>query len=243
MAGRGERQELPAVLLIDDNPVGRELTATLLTLRGYPVHAAADGSASLVMLTSARIQPGVVLIDAQAGGLNGLELILKLRQITPAEIYFISGSDLQDDIKVAADGILPKPFSPDALEALRQNRIPQPAGEEPSLQVIIPETLAQFRRMMPEKAAREVYFAVAADLRKQCAALEAAIASGNFSEIRRIGHSIKGGCGMAGAAQVSRIGARIETESNQLDNLASLLQDLVAATRALESMLEHEFPV
>lgn len=243
MAGRGERQELPVVLLIDDNPVSRELTATLLILRGYPVHTAADGSASLEMLTSARIQPGVVLIDAQASGLNGLDLILKLRQITPAEIYFISGSDLQDDIKAAADGILPKPFSPDALEPLRQNRTPQPAGAEPPLQVIIPETLAQFRQMMPEKAVREVYFAVAADLRKQCAALEAAIASGNFSEIRRIGHSIKGGCGMAGAAQVSRIGARIETESNQLDNLASLLQDLVAATRALESMLEHEFPV
>ncbi|HET7100521.1 MAG TPA: response regulator [Terriglobia bacterium] len=243
MAGRGERQELPVVLLIDDNPVSRELTATLLILRGYPVHTAADGSASLEMLTSARIQPGVVLIDAQAGGLNGLDLILKLRQITPAEIYFISGSDLQDDIKAAADGILPKPFSPDALEALRQNRISQPVEAAPPLPVIIPETLAQFRQMMPEKAVREVYFAVAADLRKQCAALEAAIASGNFSEIRRIGHSIKGGCGMAGAAQVSRIGARIETESNQLDNLASLLHDLVAATRALESMLEHEFPV
>ncbi|MDE3149402.1 MAG: Hpt domain-containing protein, partial [Acidobacteriota bacterium] len=66
-------------------------------------------------------------------------------------------------------------------------------------------------------------------------------------QIRRIGHAIKGGCGMAGALQAARIGALIETppprsEGNQLDSYFALLRELRAATRNLQDMLETEFP-
>jgi HPt (histidine-containing phosphotransfer) domain-containing protein len=78
-------------------------------------------------------------------------------------------------------------------------------------------------------------------------ALEAAIAKGDDHEVRRIGHAIKGGCGMAGAIQVARIGALLEeippdTESNHLDNSMALLSDLRTAARNLERMLEAELP-
>jgi HPt (histidine-containing phosphotransfer) domain-containing protein len=47
---------------------------------------------------------------------------------------------------------------------------------------------------------------VVADLGKRAQSLEAAIARGDAAEVRRIGHAIKGGCGMAGALQAARIG-------------------------------------
>ena len=45
--------------------------------------------------------------------------------------------------------------------------------------------------------------------------LEAAIAKGDDNEVRRIGHAIKGGCGMAGAIQAARIGALFEEASGR----------------------------
>ncbi len=67
--------------------------------------------------------------------------------------------------------------------------------------------LAQFRQMMPEAMVREIYAAVVADLNKRKAALETAIGRHDAVEVRRIGHTIKGGCGMAGAQQAARLGA------------------------------------
>ena len=70
--------------------------------------------------------------------------------------------------------------------------------EDSSEPVVNAETLAQFRQLMPEAAVRQVYATVAADLKTRSAALETAIAKGDAAEVRRIGHAIKGGCGMAG---------------------------------------------
>jgi HPt (histidine-containing phosphotransfer) domain-containing protein len=96
--------------------------------------------------------------------------------------------------------------------------------------------------MMPEAAVREIYAAIVADLAQRQSALEAAIAKGDVAGVRRIGHAISGGCGMAGALQAARLGALLEAEGNQLDNNPSLLRDLRAAALNLERMLEAEFP-
>ena len=99
---------------------------------------------------------------------------------------------------------------------------------------------------MPEPAVRQIYAAVVADLGRRIEALGAAIAKGDAAEIRRIGHAIKGGCGMAGALQAARLGALLEAtpldKDNQLDNSAFLLRDLRAAARGLERMLDAELP-
>ena len=75
------------------------------------------------------------------------------------------------------------------------------------------ETLAQLRQMMPEKAVQQIYTAVIADLRVRIEALGSAIAKGNTAEVGRIGHAIKGGCGMAGAMQVASLGAKFGDDS------------------------------
>jgi CheY-like chemotaxis protein len=83
---------------------------------------------------------------------------------------------------------------------------------------------------------------VVTDLHKRQEALEKAISEENSEDVRRIGHAIKGGCGMAGAMQAARIGATFESKSDQLDNCAAALEELYTATQRLERMLEKEFP-
>ncbi|MGD0736701.1 MAG: response regulator [Terracidiphilus sp.] len=259
----GARESLPTVLLIDDDLVSREVMATVLTMSGYTVHTAADGNASVDLLAAGECVPDVILMDAQMPGLSGTELIAQLRSRTHAAVYAISGSHAPDDVVAASDGFLLKPFGANTLHRLleehaaQSNPVPGPslAADEP---VINMETLAQLRAIMPESAVREIFQAVVADLKKKLATLQLAVVQRDATEIRRIGHAIKGGCAMAGAQQAARLGALLEScaassspgnspglspqKDNHLDNSSALLKDLRAATLNLERMLEVEFP-
>ncbi|HUX46174.1 MAG TPA: response regulator [Terracidiphilus sp.] len=244
MLGMGADRDLPTVLLIDDDMISREVIATLLTLNGYTLHTAESGAPSLLMLEQGTCVPQVILVDVQMPGISGRRLIEELRARSRATIYAISARQPDQDVREAADGFLQKPFGPEALQRLLQDHAagaatPPLETDEP---VLSSEVLAQFRQMMPEHTVREVYDAVAADLHKRNAVLEQAIARKDANEVRRVGHAIKGGCGMAGARQAAGIGGRFEQESDQLNNSAALLGELQVALERLERMLEVEFP-
>jgi len=237
-------------MLIDDDLVSREVTATVLTMNGYTVHTAVDGDNAIQLLSARDFTPDAILMDAQMPGLSGVPLIASLRAISIAPIYAISGSNPTEDVAAAADGFLSKPFDAETLGKLLQGRVlpnaPQKTSRlDTSVPVISADTLAQFRGMMPEPAVREIYVAVVADLGKRAQAIEGAIARGDLDEVHRIGHAIKGGCGMAGALQAARLGALFEEitfdpDSNHLDNSMALLGDLRSAARNLERMLEAD---
>lgn len=244
MLGIGEKHELPTVLLIDDDLVSREVIATVLTLHGHMVHTAETGDNAVEMLQSGSVAPGVILMDAQLPGLSGVDLIMQLRKLRSTEILLISGSTPPEDLARAADGFLMKPFSPEDLKRVLGESAAKPRTDavEPAEPVVNPETLGQFRQLMTESTVREIYATVVTDLHKRLAALEEAIHQRDSDQVRRIGHAIKGGCGMAGATEAARLGDRLESNSDQLDNCADTLQELYSATKRLERMLEREFP-
>ena len=259
MFERTSQDALPLVLLIDDDLVSREVTATVLTMNGYTVHTAEDGAAALVLLSAAEdrpqairpepLRPDVILMDSQMPGLSGTQLIGELRARSSAHIYVVSGSNPPPELTAAADGFLLKPFSADAFRKLLEGGKPETVATplDPNEPVVSAEVLAQFRMLMPETAVRQVYQAVVTDLGRRIEALAAAIARGDGAEVRRIGHAIKGGCGMAGALQAARLGALLEgwdhqSGDNQLDNSAALLSDLRSATQRLQNMLDAEMP-
>ena len=243
MLGIGASRELPTVLIIDDDMVSREVMATVLTLTGYSIHAAARGEDAVALLEAGTCHPEVILVDAQMPGLNGAPLVKELRARSKASIYAMSGSEVPDDLKNAVDGHLSKPFGAKALQQLMEQHHPVVAREpDDDAPVINHETLAQLRGMMPDAAVREIYAAVVDDLDKRATALQQALAAGDTQEIRRIGHSIKGGCGMAGALQAARLGARLEARGDQLDNVPAMLLELKAVGRNLRRMLKGEFP-
>ena len=253
MFGLTMRRDEVAVLLIDDDLVSREVTATLLTLNGYSVHTADSGPAALEILATASPAPDIILMDAQMPGLSGAALINQMRGQSKARILAISGSALPPEVIEATDGFLIKPFEVEAMRRVLDRGVNPIAASatlsmlEPDAPVINLAVLAQLRALMPEPAVRQIYRAMVSDLDQRAMALQAALARGDISEAARIGHAIKGGCAMAGASQAARLGALIEKSartgnSNQLDNGAVLVGDLRAAARALESMLDPELP-
>jgi len=252
MLGLSSDRQFSTVLLIDDDMVSREVMATVLTMGGYEMHTAVDGATALEMLAAPAFVPEVILMDAQMPGLSGSRLITELRARSQATVIAISGSGAPAEVTAAADGFLLKPFGAVELgKLLEERKAPAAAEPNPDEPVVSAETLAQLRTMMPESGVRQIYAAIVADLSKRLAALQAASANGNGDEIRRIGHAIKGGCGMAGAVQAARVGARIEAlgaastahrGGDDLDNSTRLLSDLRNATDNLRRMLEAEFP-
>lgn len=237
------RREPPAVLLIDDDMVSREVTATLLTMNGCPVHAAENGHAALALLAAGTCRPGIILMDAQMPGLSGAELIHELRTACRgARVCIISASEPASDLSAAADSLLLKPFDSETLRKLLDGHV-RPPRLNPDDPVVKAEVLAQFRQLMPESKVREIYSAAVADLFRRIEALSSAIARSDLDEIHRIGHAIKGGCGMAGAMQAARLGELLENctgveQDNHLDNSRVLLADLRAAAKALQDMLD-----
>lgn len=239
----GANQQLPTVLIIDDDMLSREVMATVLTMSGYLIHTAAQGEEAVALLEQGSCRPEVILMDTQMPGLHGRELVDALRARTQASIYAMSGGDVPEDVRAAVDGYLSKPFGPQTLQQLiEQHHVEPQARAEPEAAVVKPESLAQLRAMMPEKAVREIFEAVVSDLGRRQLALKMAMGKGDIAEVRRIGHAIKGGCGMAGAMQAARIGARLEAAGDQLDNSKGLLAELETARLNLERMLEAEFP-
>ena len=243
------KSDLPDVLLVDDDMISREVTATLLTMTGCTVHTADNGEMAVRMVVDGTCTPGLILMDAQMPGLSGAELIAELRANSKAAIIAISASAPPAEVAEAADGFLLKPFGAEALRKLIESHKSQnePSSIDPNDPVVNMEVLGQFRKMMPETAVRQIYKAVIVDLGKRIDALTSAIEKGDRAEVRRIGHAIKGGCGMAGAVQAAHLGALLEaapleTEDNQVDNSEALLRDLRDAAQGLERMLDAELP-
>jgi CheY-like chemotaxis protein/HPt (histidine-containing phosphotransfer) domain-containing protein len=246
----GTNRNLPNVLIIDDDLVSREVMATILTMSGYTVQTAAAGDESLTLLDSRSFAPDVILMDTQMPGLSGASLIQQLRARSPATIYAISGSHAPDAVLNGVDGFFLKPIGPEALQRLLEKHASwtKPASSSgqrlPSVvlpPVVNPTVLAQLRDMMKETAVREIYEAVVADLNKRRPALEEAIDRADRDAVHRLGHSIKGGCSMAGALEAAGVGELIEAGVDDLEYIRSLLPLLETATRNLQRMLNAEF--
>jgi CheY-like chemotaxis protein len=253
MLDLGVRQDQLTVLLIDDDHVSREVTATVLTMSGFTVHTADNGAAAVEMLAAENLSPDVILMDAQMPGLNGTALIAALRGRSRARIIAVSGSKPPADVAAAADGALLKPLEVEALRKVLEGA-PAPSEAAYGLEasgadapVVSHETLTKLRLLMPESAVREIYRAIVSDLERRTKALEQAAARGDAAEIRRIGHAVKGGCAMAGAMQAAHVGAQLEafaqgSAGNQSDDSALLLNDLRSAAQALERILDGGLP-
>jgi CheY-like chemotaxis protein len=265
----GKQQPSPTLLLIDDDLVSREVMATVLTMSGYAVHTAEGGAPALKLLEDGECAPDAILMDAQMPGLNGAGLIEELRLRSRARVFAMSGSHAPRQLLAAADGFLLKPFGADELRALLEKHdapeasaggagggAARPESVSPSGDpVVSAATLAQLRGLMPESSVKEIYLAVVTDLAARLEALEVAIVCGDAAQIRRIGHAIKGGCGMAGAIEAARLGALLEASipshqskpasapgMDNLDDTSRLLTELHDAARNLKRMLDAEFP-
>jgi CheY-like chemotaxis protein len=249
-------QQLPRILLIDDDAISREVLSMMLEMRGFPVDSAEDGKQALDHLSNTAEQPGVILMDTQMPGISGVELVTALRQNLKAHgngdtadirIVAISGSDVSEDLRLATDGFLLKPIEVESLITLladgaAKTKAPvadaQSSANDGTLEIIDQSVLAKLKAMMPPAALKEVYTAVATDLETRLVTLEAAMDAGNATEVKRIAHTIKGGCGMVGLIGAREPAAQLESSNRPETGRKELLQ-LHFALNKLKEILSN----
>ena len=182
-------------------------------------------------------------MDAQMPGLSGVELARAASRPEPgSSVYRQRQRGPGRRFWNRTDGFLLKPFGPESLQRILDKHDPVIHEQPPTdLPAVNPKTIADFRTMMSESAVHAIYDAVTADLERRYSILQSAIARRDSKEIHIIGHSIKGGCGMAGAVEAARIGELLESGGDDLEYSQSLLPHFQTAIANLKRMLEAEF--
>ena len=69
---------MATVLVVEDNPANLTLATFLLQSAGYEVLSATDAEAGLALARTA--QPGLILMDIQLPGMDGLEATMQLKR-------------------------------------------------------------------------------------------------------------------------------------------------------------------
>jgi two-component system chemotaxis response regulator CheY len=109
------------VLYVDDMRELREVATLALTRCGHKVDSAPDGRDALEMIVADPTAYDIVISDHHMGGMNGLELVIKLREIKyPGKIAIVS-SELNDDVEeeYRSHGVGRILYKPVALSELR----------------------------------------------------------------------------------------------------------------------------
>jgi DNA-binding response OmpR family regulator len=100
------------VLVVEDDESLRMLCRINLEIDGFEVREAATIDAAEEELRSAR--PDVVLLDVHLVGQETHNLRARLRA-DGIPVALVTGSADVDEFRDTADGVLPKPFTPQAL--------------------------------------------------------------------------------------------------------------------------------
>jgi two-component system chemotaxis response regulator CheY len=104
------------VLYVDDMRELREVAKLALTRCGHSVDVAPDGADAFEMIIADNIGYDIVITDHHMSGMNGLELVMKLREAKYPGMIAVVSSELNDDVeadyrRLGVDKILYKPVS------------------------------------------------------------------------------------------------------------------------------------
>jgi two-component system response regulator ResD len=144
-----------SVLVVDDEPTIAEVVSRYLERAGYRTRVAADGAQALELV--ARQRPDLIVLDLMLPGIDGLEVMRRLRQPERERIGLIlltakgEESDRVIGLRLGADDYVVKPFSPAELVA-RVDAVLRRVDTEPAQAAPI-----ELTDMTIEPAGRQVY--------------------------------------------------------------------------------------
>jgi two-component system chemotaxis response regulator CheY len=106
------------ILIVDDSPLSRRIVRGYLESAGHEVTEAADGVAAIERYSLEK--PDLVLLDLVMSGMDGLEVLQKLRENDKQARVIVATADIQNSTRVMAAeagsrGFLNKPIRKEEL--------------------------------------------------------------------------------------------------------------------------------
>lgn len=111
-----EQPSAALILIIDDEPMIRNVVSEVLSLAGFRVVSAANGAKALSLYEDHRDDIETVLLDYDLPHMDGEQIFLKLRQLNPLLRIIISSSYIPPAVKHRLNQencveFLPKPYN------------------------------------------------------------------------------------------------------------------------------------
>jgi DNA-binding response OmpR family regulator len=110
---------MTTVLVVDDEPIVREVVVRYLAREGYETVEAADGDAARTLLEQS--DPDLVVLDVMLPGSDGLDLCRWIRGRSELPVIMLTARGEEADrivgLELGADDYVTKPFSPRELAA------------------------------------------------------------------------------------------------------------------------------
>lgn len=107
------------MLVVDDEPMIREVVAKYLEREGFEVDTAADGRKAADLLEAR--PPDLMVLDLMIPGIDGLELLASVRRRSDLPVILLTAKGEESDrvlgLEMGADDYVAKPFSPRELAA------------------------------------------------------------------------------------------------------------------------------
>lgn len=205
------------ILFAEDEPVIRDVTARRLTAAGARVVEAQDGAEALAMLDA--VSPDLILLDIQMPGLDGIEVLRRLRETVPpisCPVFVltshIAGSQAAEARMAGADEIFTKPVQilplATSLCAHRASRCPERLMKEPVPFMTSEPLLNESDFGVVAKAAgadmeRVFIPRFAETLHTDLVALATAVAAEQATAACEIAHRSRGLCQVMGARRLA----------------------------------------
>jgi DNA-binding response OmpR family regulator len=124
---------LTTVLVVDDEPIVRDVVVRYLRRDGFATLEAADGDRARELIETA--EPGLVVLDVMLPGTDGLELCRWIRGRSELPVILLTARGEEADrivgLELGADDYVTKPFSPRELAA-RVRTVLRRTGSSPA---------------------------------------------------------------------------------------------------------------
>jgi DNA-binding response OmpR family regulator len=125
---------MATVLVVDDEPIVREVVVRYLEREGHRTLEAGDGDAARGMIE--RADPDLVVLDVMLPGADGLELCRWIRGRSELPVIMLTARGEEADrivgLELGADDYVTKPFSPRELAARVRTVLRRSASSVPA---------------------------------------------------------------------------------------------------------------
>jgi two-component system chemotaxis response regulator CheY len=88
------------ILVVDDSALSRQMSGKILREAGYDIIEAQDGIAAIERYFLEK--PDVVFLDINMKGMNGFEVLSKIRELDPGARVIIATADIQCSTRTMA---------------------------------------------------------------------------------------------------------------------------------------------